>query len=276
MKRTFVLVLTLCLVCALLAGCGQSDTQDREPPAAPAAGAAGKLIVGFDAEFPPFGFVAEDGSYDGFDLAMAREVCDRLGWEFEAVAIDWNSKDAELAAGNINCIWNGFTCTGREDEYTWSDPYMDNSIVVIVPADSGIATLADLAGKTLMVQSASSAADAVDANGEFAASLGNIIQLADYNSGFMELRQGTVDAVAVDIGVGAYQMASAPGDYVMLDEAISTEQYAVGFLLGNTELRDAVNEQLLAMAQDGTMLSIAENYVDDGLVTSGLCMIPQE
>lgn len=276
MKKRIATILSLCLICALLTGCGQGGSQSQSPATAPDNESDGKLIVGFDAEFPPFGFVAEDGSYDGFDLAMAKEVCDRLGWEFEAVAIDWNVKDAELSTGNINCIWNGFTCTKREDEYTWSDPYMDNSIVVIVPADSGITTLADLAGKTLMVQAASSAADAVDANEEFAASLGNIIQLADYNSGFMELRQGSVDAVAVDIGVGAYQMANAPGDYVMLDEAISTEQYAVGFLLGNTELRDAVNEQLLAMAQDGTMLKIAENYVDDGLEISGLCMIPQE
>lgn len=72
------------------------------------------------------------------------------------MAIDWASKDAELKAGNINCIWNGFTCTGREEEYTWSDAYIDNSIVAIVRADSGIESLADLAGKTVMVQSASS------------------------------------------------------------------------------------------------------------------------
>lgn len=275
MKKFFIAALAVCLAAGVLAGCGQGGTESQEP-AAGAADSAGKLIVGFDAEFPPFGFVAEDGSYDGFDLAMAQEVCRRLGWEYEAVAINWDSKDAELAAGNINCIWNGFTMNGREDEYTWSDPYMDNSIVVIVPADSGITALADLAGKTLMVQTASSAADAVAANQELSASLGEVISLADYNSGFMELRQGTVDAVAVDVGVGAYQIANAPGEYVMLNEAISTEQYAVGFLLGNTELRDAVNEQLLAMAEDGSMLKIAENYVDDGLVTSGLCMIPQE
>ena len=89
----------------------------------------------------------------------------------------------------------------------------------------------------------------------------------------MELRQGTVDAVAADIGVAAFQIANNPGEYVILDEPISTEQYAVGFLLGNTELRDAVNEQLLAMAADGTMLSIAQNYVDQGLVLEGLCLI---
>ena len=263
MKKILCMLLALLMLFALCA-CGQS--------AAPAAEKQ-KLIVGFDAEFPPFGFIAADGSYDGFDLALAKEVCSRLGWEFEAVAIDWNAKDNELKSGNINCIWNGFTCTGREDQYTWSDAYVDNSIVVIVKADSGIASLADLAGKILMVQAASSGADAVNANEEFKSSLGEIIELADYNSGFMELRQGTVDAIAADAGVAAYQVANNPGDYVVLDESISEEQYAVGFLLGNTELRDAVNEQLLAMAKDGTMLKIAENYVEDGLVLESLCML---
>ena len=264
MKKILSVILCLVLLCALV-GCGGSSSAPAQEKQ--------KLIVGFDAEFPPYGFIAADGSYDGFDLALAKEVCTRLGWDFEAVAIDWDAKDNELSSGNINCIWNGFTCTGREEQYTWSDPYVDNSIVVIVKADSGIKSLADLAGKVLMVQAASSGADAVYGNEEFSGSLGEIIELPDYNSGFMELRQNTVDAIAVDAGVAAYQIANNTGDYIILDEAISTEQYAVGFLLGNTELRDAVNEQLLAMAKDGTMLKIAENYVDDGLVLDSLCLI---
>ena len=153
MKKILTIALTLCLLVTALAGCGSSAPAAPDPTATPTevpaeataepAAEGGKLIVGFDAEFPPFGYIAEDGSYDGFDLALAQEVCARLGWEYEAVAIDWASKDAELKAGNINCIWNGFTCTGREEEYTWSDAYIDNSIVAIVRADSGIESLAD-------------------------------------------------------------------------------------------------------------------------------------
>ena len=271
MKKILTIALTLCLLVTALAGCGSSAPAAPDPTAAPAeapaeataepAAEGGKLIVGFDAEFPPFGYIAEDGSYDGFDLALAQEVCARLGWEYEAVAIDWASKDAELKAGNINCIWNGFTCTGREEEYTWSDPYIDNSIVAIVRADSGIESLADLAGKTVMVQSASSGLDALTANEELTASFGELVQLPDYNTGFLELRQGTVDAVVVDVGVGNYQIANTEGDYVILSEPVSVEQYAVGFYLGNEALRNAVNEQLLAMAEDGTMMSIAAKYV---------------
>ena len=278
MKKILTIALTLCLVVGLLAGCGSSAPTAADPTEAPAEPAAdtsadgGKLIVGFDAEFPPFGYIAEDGSYDGFDLALAQEVCSRLGWEYEAVAIDWSAKDAELKAGNINCIWNGFTCTGREDEYTWSDAYVDNSIVAIVRADSGIESLADLAGKTVMVQTASSGLDALTANEALTASFGELVQLPDYNTGFLELRQGSVDAVVVDVGVGNYQIANTEGDYTVLAEAVSTEQYAVGFYKGNEALRDAVNEQLLAMAQDGTMLEIAQKYADKGLSVDSLCL----
>ena len=189
------------------------------------------------------------------------------------MAIDWNSKDAELSSGTINCIWNGFTYTGRENDYTFSDPYVDNSIVMVVKADSGITSLADLAGKSVMAQAASSAVDAINENEDFKASLKEVVELGDYNMGFMDLAQGTVDAVAADLGVAQYQIANNDGDYVILDESLSTEQYAIGFLKGNTELRDAVNAELLKMAEDGTMLEIAQKYVDQGLVLDSLCLI---
>ena len=285
MKKWIALLLAMVL-CLSLAACGSNNdnnnanntTDDQNTPAVgqedntQPSGEKQKLIVGFDAEFPPFGFIAEDGSYDGFDLAMAKELCSRLGWDFEAVAIDWDTKDAELKAGSINCIWNGFTYTGREEEYTWSDPYVENKIVLVVKADSGITSMADLAGKTVMAQAASSAVDAIEANEEFKSSLKEVVELGDYNMGFMELAQGSVDAVAADMGVAAYQAANNEGEYVILDDAISTEQYAIGFLKGNTELRDAVNAELLKMAEDGTMMSIGENYVDKGLVLESLCL----
>ena len=276
MKRFLSLALALVLSLSLIAcGTKQSDTPQTagDTPDTPQAAEKQKLVVGFDAEFPPFGFIAADGSYDGFDLAMAEELCSRLGWDFEATPIVWDSKDAELSSGSINCIWNGFTYTGRENDYTWSDPYVDNSIVMVVKSDSGISSLADLAGKSVMAQAASSAVDAINANESLKASLKEVVELADYATGFMELNQGSVDAIAADLGVAKYQIANNDGSYVILGEPISTEQYAIGFLKGNTELRDAVNAELLKMAEDGTMLSIAENYVDDGLVLDSLCLI---
>lgn len=272
--KALALLLTLAL-CAGLCACGTpapTEPSELANPSEPAADAK-TFTVGFDAEFPPFGFIDENGNYDGFDLALAQEVCNRLGWEFVAQPIAWDAKDAELAAGNIDCIWNGFTYQGREDAYTWSDAYYDNSIVMVVRADSGISALADLAGKNVIVQADSSALNALE-NDEtgLTDSFGQLLECADYNSAFMELEMGSADAVAVDVGVAAYNMKDRT-DFVILDEPISSETYAVGFLKGNTELADAVNEQLKAMADDGTMSKIAENYVDYGLVTTSLCMI---
>lgn len=279
MKKLLTLLLASVLCVSLLAACGgepAAPETEGEGETTPAVDETNALIVGFDPEFPPFGFKNELNEYDGFDLALAKEVCERLGWEFTPQPIDWNSKDAELKAGSINCIWNGFTMNGREDQYTWSDPYVDNSIVVVVKADSGIKTLADLAGKKVMAQSGSSASDAINDNTEFKDSLEEVIELADYNMGFMELEQGSVDAVAVDLGVGTYQMGAKEGNYVMLDEPIAQEQYAIGFLKGNDALRDKVNDTLKEIAADGTMLAIAQNYVEEGLVLESLCMIQGE
>ena len=158
------------------------------------------LIVGFDAEFPPYGYMDENGDYVGFDLDLAQEVCNRRGWELVKQPIDWAAKDMELSSGTIDCIWNGFTINGREDDYTWSIPYVNNKQVIVVTVDSGIQDFADLAGKTMGVQQDSSALSALeeDANAELAASFGAMEQYADYNTAFMDLEAGAIDALAVD------------------------------------------------------------------------------
>lgn len=230
------------------------------------AGESKDFIVGFDAEFPPYGYMDEDGQYVGFDLDLAKEVCDRNGWNYVARPIAWDSKDSELASGSISCIWNGFTMNGRESKYTWSTPYVDNSQVVIVKKNSGIESLKDLKGKILAVQSDSSALkaltgdDATDENVELTKSLKNLQEVADYNSAFMNLESGMIDAVAMDIGVASYQLSAKSDDFVMLDEHISTEKYGIGFKLGNTELRDEVQAALLDMLDDGTFEEIAEKW----------------
>lgn len=298
MKRKFALGLAIVLAMATLAGCGQSEeaattetaaetqaaeTQGAETEAAVetsgtetevnADGEAERttLTVGFDAEFPPYGYRDESGEYVGFDLDLAQEVCDRRGWELVKQPIDWDAKDMELSSGSIDCIWNGFTMNGREDAYTWTVPYVDNSQVFVVATDAGITTPADLAGKVVEVQKDSSALAAMEdeANAELRNSLADLQQTADYNTAFMDLESGAVDCVALDIGVANYQLESRNGEYVMLDEHLSTEQYAVGFLLGNDSLKDAVESTLLEMVEDGTFMTIAEKWGLEGQVSLG-------
>lgn len=226
-----------------------------------------QLIVGFDAEFPPYGFVDEKGEFAGFDLDLAQEVCNRRGWELVKQPIDWAAKDMELSSGTIDCIWNGFTINGREDDYTWSIPYVNNKQVIVVTTDSGITDFAGLAGKTMGVQQDSSALSALEeeANAELAASFAATEQYADYNTAFMDLEAGAIDALAVDIGVASYQLDSRGDGFVILEQELASEQYGIGFLLGNESLRDAVEETLLEMVEDGTFDEIVEKYADFGM-----------
>ena len=237
-----------------LTGCGQKEEDENT------------FVVGFDAEFPPYGYKDESGEYVGFDLDLAQEVCDRKGWTLKKQPIDWDSKDNELSSGQIDCIWNGFTINGREDKYTWSEAYVDNSQVVVVMADSGITSLSDLKGKTVIVQTDSSALaaftgeDATEENLALAESFKDLQQVADYNSAFLNLESGAADAVCLDYGVANYEVSSRGNEFVMLEENVSTEQYGIGFKLGNTELRDEVQEVLDEMYEDGTFMGIATKW----------------
>lgn len=238
------------------------DSHDSEE-AANGNEARTSFTVGFDAEFPPYGYMDDNGEYVGFDLSLAEEVCDRNGWELKKQPIDWDAKDMELSSGAIDCIWNGFTINGREDQYTWTVPYVDNSQVFVVASDSGITSPDDLASKTVAVQADSSALSALEdeANKALTESFASLTQFADYNTAFMDLEAGAVDAVAMDIGVAKYQMESREeGKFVILDDYISTEQYAVGFLLGNDSLKDQVEKTLMDMLADGTFDKIAAEW----------------
>ncbi len=285
MKKLLALMVTATMVIGLMTGCGSKeaateetateettnseDTEnaeateaDTDADAAEAETADGTTFtVGFDAEFPPYGYMDENGEYTGFDLELAQEVCDRNGWTLVKQPIDWDAKDMELSSGSIDCIWNGFTMNGREDQYTFSVPYVDNSQVFVVKADSGITSPADLAGKNVGVQKDSSALAALEGDAaDLAATFAGLNQYADYNTGFLDLEAGAIDAIAVDIGVADYQLESRGDAYVILDEKLATEQYGIGFKLGNTELKDQVEKTLLEMADDGKFMEIAEKY----------------
>lgn len=223
------------------------------------------FTVGFDAEYPPYGYMDENGEYTGFDLELAAAVCELEGWELIKTPINWDSKDMELESGSIDCIWNGFTINGREDDYTWSDPYVDNSQVIVVSKSSGIESLEDLAGKVVGVQAASAALQVLqdeEQQKELADTFAMLQEFSDYNSAFVELQAGSVDAIAMDIGVANYQIANRDNgdDFVILEEHLNAEQYGIGFKLGNTGLRDIVNADLLLLVEDGTFAELAEKY----------------
>jgi polar amino acid transport system substrate-binding protein len=252
----------------------KTDSKEAEEKAGDAADTQttdGTFIVGFDQDFPPMGFVGDDGEYTGFDLELAKEVAGRLGLEFVAQPIAWDAKDMELNSGTIDCIWNGFTMNGREDDYTWSEPYMDNSQVFVVAADSGISSFADLAGKIVEVQADSSAEAALKDNTELTGSFGTLQTTPDYNTAFMDLEMGAVDAIAMDVIVAGYQMEQRDdgSGYVILEETLASEEYGIGFKKGNEELRDKVQATLEEMAEDGTLKDISDKWFGRDVTTVG-------
>ena len=260
MKKFMALLLVAGMTLSLTACGGSTDTAKTDQ-------ADGKdtFTVGFDQDFPPFGYVGDDGEFTGFDIEMATECAARMGKKIVLQPIDWDAKDMELDSGAIDCIWNGFTMNGREDDYTWSDPYVDNSQVMVVSEDSGINSLSDLAGKTVGVQAASAALDLLQSEEdggqkELADTFAALQQFPDYNNAFVELQAGSIDAVAMDIGVAKYQLESRGEGYKILDEHLNSEKYAIGFKKGNTELCDKVNEGLQQVLADGTFGKLAEKY----------------
>ena len=260
----------LALAAALMAGCSGGSNESQSAggdEAASAESAEFTLTVGFDQGYPPYGFVGDDGEYTGFDLDLAAEVAERNGWSLELSAIDWDAKDALLSSGSINCIWNGFTMEDREDDYTFSEPYMLNEQVIVVKSDSGIADSAALAGKTVMTQVDSAALDVLEGDAaDLAATFagGAPQTISDYNNAFMQLESGMVDAVACDLSIANYQMSAKPDTYTIID-TLSSEHYAVGFKQGDEDLAATVTSTLKAMYEDGTVQELCDKYAEYGL-----------
>ena len=260
MKKTVVCVLTGAALAVSMIGSTACFAEEQKT-----------FTVGFDAEYPPYGYMDENGEYTGFDLELAQAVCDLEGWELVKTPIDWDSKDMELNSGSIDCIWNGFTMNGREEDYTWSKPYVDNSQVIVVPESSDVTDLSGLAGKIVGVQAASAALELLSEGGDqadLAATFGSLQQFPDYNNAFVELQAGSIDAVAMDIGVAQYQLKQKEG-YKILDEKLNSEKYAIGFKLGNEELRDTVDDAMDQLVADGTFDKLSEKYELTDMVCLG-------
>ena len=286
-RRSFILtsLSAAALSVSALAGCNHATNVTDDAPASDTTAAdeagtgavgTGTLIVGFDASYPPYGYRDDDGKYTGFDLELAQEVASRNDWEVQLEPIDWDAKDTLLDSGAINCIWNGFTMEGREDDYTFSEPYMLNAQVIVVRADSGIASFDDLAGKNVITQVDSAAYNVLageDAGqAELAATFASLETIGEYNTAFMQLESGAVDAVACDLSIAAYQLAAKPDAYVQLDEPLSEEHSAVGCKQGDDAPAATVTETLQAMDEDGFVQELCDKYADDGISYENWCL----
>lgn len=187
----------------------------------------GVFTLGLDDSFPPMGFRSENGmDVVGFDIDVAKKVCEKMGVTLVTQSISWDAKDSELSSGKIDCIWNGFTSLPeREEAMTLSFPYMVNKQVVVVLKDSPIKTLADLKDKTVVLQKGSSALDALEAKPELKASLKGEgpIQVANNVLALNDLGKGANggDAVIMDEVVAKYYTSHR--DQLVKDTASKAE-----------------------------------------------------
>lgn len=225
--------------------------------------AKGSLIMGFDEAYPPMGFVSEDGTHVGFDIDLAREVCKRLGVELVLQPVSWDAKELELSGGNIDCIWSGLTMTAeRREQMLFTMPYLANEQIMVVLADSGIASVADTAGKVLGTQAGSSSVDVLEANPQIKDALSEVALSDDFVAALMDLKLGGIDVLLIDSVVGNYYISQQddPSAFCVLPEVLEAEEYGVAVRKGETTLADAINAQLIAMSEDGTLDAIRAKW----------------
>lgn len=254
MKKGIALLAVVAMAGVLLAGCGGADTQGTSAKKA--------IVVGLDDNFPPMGFKDEKNDIVGFDIDMAKEAAKRLGREVVFKAIDWSSKEAELKSGRIDVLWNGLNITEkRKANMLFSDPYMDCKQLIFVPAGSPIQGEADLTGKVVGTQSASTADENLDADPALTSALKEVKRYPDYISALMDLQNGRVDAVIADEIVGRYYMEKNPGKFVALETPVGPiGVFGIAYRKDDAALKDALQEVLREMKQDGTSAKISERW----------------
>lgn len=225
-----------------------------------------KLVLGLDASFPPMGFTDESNEIIGFDIDVAQEVCDRMGIELVKTPINWDTKEEDLNVGKIDCIWNGMSINpARAEAMNLSEPYMKNEMIFVVPADSDIKSMDDLAGKTIGVQTGSTAQEILEAADLYA----DITEspLEDNVTALNQMELGFSDAVFLDSVVANYLITSHDKDYVILDGNLEAEEYAIGFRKKDQALRDEVQKQLSEMKADGKLGEISEKWFGSDITT---------
>ena len=254
-----VMILTCC--CALAEDAGLANVL-----------AKGKLVMGFDEAYPPMGFVSADGEHVGFDIDLAKEVTARMGVELVLQPISWDAKELELSGGNIDCIWSGLTITPeRQEQMLFTMPYLANEQIMVVMADSGIASLADVAGKVLGTQAGSASVDVLDANPELTASLAEVALSDDFVAALMDLKLGGIDVLLIDSVVGNYYITQQddPSQFVVLPEVLQAEEYGIAVRKGEQTLADAINAQLIAIYEDGTLDAIRSAWFANDVTVVG-------
>lgn len=253
------------LLMGLMVGCGSSKEEVKEQgkdTSLEDIQNKGKFVLGLDASFPPMGFRDETNEIVGYDIDLAREVCDRMGVELVVQPISWASNQQELDSKNIDCIWNGLGVSEeRKQLMTISAPYMNSHQVLIVEADSPYQTKEDLDGKVLVTQKGSTSIISLEKeeNIEFKNKLKEVVLVEDNIKALKDLQMGSDVAVMSEV-LADYYLKDRKDEYRILEEYIDDGEMVIGFRKGEEALKNEVEKCLKEMVKDGTMKKIDEKW----------------
>ncbi len=258
MRKLWVLSLSLLLVLTLGACADEEEQTSLE-----AIQERGYIILGLDDTFAPMGFRNEDGEITGFDVELAYAVADRLGVELRLQPIEWNSKELELNAKNIDMIWNGLTITDeRKEQILFSDPYLNNRQIVMTRGDIPMESLNDLSGLTVGVQLESSGQSALESNAIFS-DIDEMVKFDSYLEAILDLNSGRIDAIVIDEVMGRYILSQNTYSLEVSDVSLGDEEYGIGFRLDDASLCDKIDEILSELQGEGVTASISEYWFSE-------------
>lgn len=282
-KRTLSCLLAAVLCLSLLAGCG-APANDPAPnpdgsgaPAPDQGGEAagsdaayifgkGEIVIGYT-DYAPMNYTDESGKFTGFDTELAEAVCEKLGVTPKFVEINWDTKEIELEAKSIDCIWNGLTINAsRLAAMSISDPYVKNAQVLIVKKGSDIAATADLIGKTVVAEVSSAGELQIigdeDHEPEENLAKATYISMNKQTDCLLEVKAGTADAAVLDWTLARAMVGEGTNfaDLMMVEGLeLATEEYGIAFRKGS-DLTAQVNAILRELVADGTLPALAEKY----------------
>lgn len=221
----------------------------------------GKLMVAAEIGYPPMEYFDEDGATPiGFDMELAQAIADEMGLELEIVDTAWDGIFAGVDTDKYDVIMSCVSWTeGRDEEYTLSKPYVANAPVLVVPNDSEIADVADLAGKSVAVQMETTA-DYIMQEQITAGVDADLRQYEKVINAFDEIKAGRVDAVCTDAVVASYYLGDEANNYKTVWQAPDAEPIVMCFKKGNDDLKNAMEEALDAVKASGKLGEIATKY----------------
>ena len=216
----------------------------------------GKIIAGVKFDTPPFGFLDENNQPTGFDLDLVRKIAEKLGVGVEFVKVTSPTRIPLLVSGNVDLVAASMTDTPeREKTIDFSITYYTGGQSLLVAADSKIAGLKDLDGKEVAVQQGTT----LEKNIAAAAPTAKVTAYKDYNSAWLALAQGRVDALTGSLNILQGFQKNNP-KFKIVGEMFSVEPFGMGFRKGDSDLRDAVNVALRDLWTSGEYKALYRKY----------------